>query len=116
MKVLVCGSRSWDDYVAIFNRLSELPRGTTIIHGGARGADNMAARVAARLGFEIEEFVANWRNGNHYNPRAGLERNLLMLDREPDLVIAFWRDGSTGTAHTISEARKREIPVEVIQP
>jgi hypothetical protein len=37
-----------------------------------------------------------------------------MLDEKPDLVIAYWNGKSNGTAHTISEARKRGIPVEVI--
>jgi hypothetical protein len=36
-----------------------------------------------------------------------------MLDTKPDLVLAFQRDGSRGTQHTIDEARKRGIPVEV---
>jgi YspA, cpYpsA-related SLOG family len=109
IKVLVCGSRAWDDYVAIFDRLSLLPRGSTIVHGGARGADQIAARVAGRLGFQVEEFLPDWSNGK----RAGLDRNLVMLDQKPDLVIAFWDGHSTGTTHTITEATKRGIPVEV---
>lgn len=116
MKVLVCGSRSWDDYHAIFERLSQLPRDTTIIHGGARGADNMAARVAVRLGMHVEEFIPHWREGSHYNSKAGFERNMLMLDQEPDLVIAFWDGLSTGTKHTLANARRRKIPIEIIEP
>lgn len=115
MKVLVCGSRNWEDYPAITERLAELPRGTTIIHGGARGADQMAGRVADRLGFEVVQFLPEWNGRSGYNRRAGLERNLVMLDENPDLVIAFWRDGSTGTGHTVAEARKRGIPVEEVR-
>lgn len=40
-------------------------------------------------------------------------RNLAMLDEKPDLVIAFQINGSAGTQHTIDQARKRGIPVEV---
>jgi hypothetical protein len=36
-----------------------------------------------------------------------------MLDTGPDLVLAFQRNGSRGTQHTIDEARARGIPVEV---
>ena len=109
MKVLVCGSRSWDDWLAVAERLGRLPRGTTVIHGGARGADQIAARCASRLGLRIEEFLPDWSNGK----RAGLDRNLVMLDQQPDLVIAFWDGRSTGTTHTIAEASKRGIPAEV---
>jgi hypothetical protein len=36
-----------------------------------------------------------------------------MINSEPDLVLAFQRDQSPGTQHTIGLARKREIPVEI---
>jgi YspA, cpYpsA-related SLOG family len=117
MRVLVCGSRSWDDFGLILDRLAQLPRGSTVIHGGARGADQMAARVAVRLGLQVEEFIPHWRDvEGHYNRRAGIERNLLMLDQEPELVLAFWDGRSTGTAHTVAEASRRGIPVERIAP
>jgi len=37
-----------------------------------------------------------------------------MLDWEPELVLAFWDGRSTGTEHTITEANRRGIPVEVL--
>jgi ABC-type Fe3+-hydroxamate transport system substrate-binding protein len=39
-------------------------------------------------------------------------RNAAMLDLQPDLVIAF-SNGSPGTNSTMTEARRRGIPVEV---
>jgi len=116
MKVLVCGSRAWLDSAAIRARLAELPRGTTIIHGGARGADQLAATIAHSLGFDAQAFNADWHGRGYYDPAAGKKRNLRMLDEQPDLVIAFHKDGSTGTAHTIAHARLRGIPVEVVEP
>jgi hypothetical protein len=111
MRVLVCGSRSWADEAAIQRALEELlPRPATIIHGGARGADQLAGRIAARLGYAVEVYVADWRRGG----RAGPERNRRMLDSKPDLVLAFWDGQSRGTAHTIAEARHRNIPVAVV--
>lgn len=112
-KVLVTGSREWAHPTAIKRRLRELPPGTTIIHGAARGADSMAGLYARALGFTVQEFPVHWRPGGVYNPRAGFERNLRMLDQEPDLVLAFQRNGSGGTQHTINSARARGIPVEV---
>jgi hypothetical protein len=61
--------------------------------------------------WNVRVFPADWER---YKRRAGIIRNLEMLDQEPDLVIAFWDGKSRGTAHTIGEARRRGIPVEVV--
>jgi hypothetical protein len=110
LKVLVCGSRDWTDWRAITHRLMRLQVHSTILHGAARGADSIVAEHAPRMGFTVRAFPANWRA---YGKAAGYVRNLAMLDEKPDLVIAFQRNGSRGTQHTIDEARKRGIPVEV---
>ena len=116
MKVLVCGSRDWTDFDAIANRLTALPgehEEITVIHGGAPGADTMARRAARLLRFEVRAFPADWRT---WGKRAGFIRNVAMLDEQPDLVIAFQLNDSRGTQHTIDEARRRGIPVEVHVP
>lgn len=112
MKVLVCGSRSFDRPLMIRKRLEQLPRGSEIIHGAARGADTVAACYARALGIPETAYPADWRGKGK---RAGFIRNLEMLDQKPDLVIAFWDGKSTGTKHTIDEARKQGIQVEIIQ-
>ena len=112
-RVLVCGSRDFEPESRIVARIGQLPEGTTVIHGDARGADRIAARVAESLGLEVEAYPADWKR---HGRRAGIERNLLMLDgADPDAVIAFWNGKSRGTAHTIREAEKRGLPVEVIR-
>ena len=112
MKVLVCGSRDWTDYSAIRKRLSRLPPDAEIIEGGAPGADTLARRAAKDIGLDYIEYGANWRRDHQ---GAGAVRNIKMLDREkPDLVIAFHRDGSSGTQHMIDAARTLGIEVEVI--
>lgn len=110
MKVLVCGSRSWRDGGAIRARLAVLPEPVTVIHGGAPGADTLAGQAAAQLGLGIKVFHAEW---DRYGKRAGYRRNLAMLDEAPDLVLGFWDGRSRGTKHTLTEARRRGIPVEV---
>jgi YspA, cpYpsA-related SLOG family len=111
VKVLVCGSRSWDRPPEIGRRLAALPPHSEIIHGGARGADQIAATYARALGLPEKEFPPNWGRGRN----AGIIRNLQMLDEQPDLVLAFWDGVSTGTKHTIEEAQRRGIPVEVVE-
>ena len=109
MRVLVCGSRGWDDEVRITNRLADLPDGTLIICGGADGADLIARDRARLLGLHTAEVRPLW---SRFGKRAGHVRNAVMLDLEPDLVIAFTL-GTAGTQGTIDGARKRGIPVEV---
>jgi hypothetical protein len=109
--VLVCGSRAWLDVPSIRTRLRELPPDTVILHGGARGADQIAATIGRALGLIVREFRADW---SRLGKRAGYVRNVEMLDERPDLVLAFQLDASKGTQHTIDEARKRGIPVEVV--
>lgn len=110
MKILVCGSRSWNDPLLIKQCLSHLPGDSTIIQGGAVGADKMAARAAESLNLKVLEFLPDWEL---YGRRAGFVRNIEMLNQEPDLVIAFWNGTSKGTLHTIREAVKRGIRVEI---
>lgn len=128
MKVLVCGSRGWDDGDRIRERLAHLPPGTTILHGKAkRGADALADAYAKALGFTVDPHPARWREHgddcrcrnrgtNGYCRFAGKRRNLEMLDEHPVLVLAFWDRQSPGTAHTIEHAHRRGIHVEVIFP
>jgi hypothetical protein len=84
------------------------PDETIVMHGTARGADEIAGTVARSLGFTIEEYPASW---TQFGRRAGIIRNLQMLDEKPDYVLAFWDGQSKGTAHCIEAARRRNIPV-----
>ncbi len=56
MKVLVCGSRSWDDYDAVHGGLAELMKQHgrfTVMHGAARGADRLAGRAGRAVGLDV---------------------------------------------------------------
>jgi len=118
VRVLVCGSRDWGDAEAIERELCGWPVGTVVVHGAAsrkvrgveQSADMLADRIARAYGYRVEPFPADWKAEPR---RAGILRNLAMLDTGPDLVLAFQRNGSRGTQHTIDEARRRGIPVEV---
>lgn len=113
MRVLVCGSRSWDDPDEIRKVLERLPRESVVVHGGARGADRMADTIARSLGLQVEEYKADW--GRH-GRAAGFVRNRLMIDTKPDLVVAFWDGRSTGTEHTLRLAGRLRIPTETHLP
>lgn len=95
-RVLVYGSRTWDDDSAIQHAIATLPDDAVVIHGGARGADEMAGRAARKRGLAVEVFRADW--GRH-GRAAGPIRNQLMLDEgRPTDAIGFRMPGtSAGT-------------------
>lgn len=121
MKVLICGSRfkglDFTEMLTlsqiICKRVDLLPQDTLVITGGAQGADWWAHNHAGHRGLARKVIRADWET---HGKRAGIIRNLQMLDEKPELVIAFWDGKSPGTKHTITEARKRGITVEIIAP
>jgi len=112
VKVLVCGSRIYKHRAdGVRRRLNELPRDTEIIHGNAEGPDRIAHEWAYGV-HVLHIYPADWQR---HGRRAGYVRNVRMLEEQkPDLVLAFWDGRSNGTGHTIREAEKRAIPVEVV--
>lgn len=110
MKVVVCGSRSWDDYETIFERLSLLPDGSQVIHGDCRGADRLAGQAAQTLGLPVTAIRAEWER---LGRSAGAIRNQKMLDLRPDLLLAFWDGSSPGTGGMIEQALQRGVVVDI---
>lgn len=110
MRVLVCGGREYANMMAMARVFDDLPDGTVIIHGGARGADSLAGECAKHNDFAVEVYKADWVT---HGKAAGAIRNQRMLDEGcPELVIAF--PGGRGTADMVSRARKAGIPVRLI--
>ena len=90
MRVLVCGSRSWNDIDAVANVLQRLTGEVTIIHGDAIGADTICHVVSEALDFKIEKFPITKEDWEKYGKSAGPRRNREMLSKgEPDFIIAF---------------------------
>jgi len=114
MKILVCGSRNWDRRKPIWEALGAVKKkkNVTVIHGTAKGADTLAGEIGWELGFNIEKYPANWEK---YGKAAGPLRNQKMIDKNPDVVLAFTEDldSSRGTADTVRRAKKAGIPVFV---
>lgn len=111
IRVLVCGGRDFADANMLWSRLeyAQEVRGKidVIIHGGAEGADSLAAEWANRERVKAIRFDANWRK---YGKRAGPLRNQRMLDEgKPDLVVAL--PGGRGTADMVRRAQGAGIEV-----
>lgn len=112
LRVLVCGGRDFENKNWLFRVLDEIHQREgggigTLIHGNARGADNLAAWWADCNKVVQMAFPADW--GVH-GKAAGPIRNAKMLELgRPDLCVAF-----PGGAGTRDMARKCiEAGVEV---
>lgn len=112
MKVLVCGSRHFQDYELLKEVLDAYSDITEIIHGAARGADTLGGRYGGEVGVPVKTFPADW---NTYGKRAGPIRNSQMLkEGGPDLVIAFRGPNSRGTQNMIDQATKAGVEVKIV--
>jgi len=111
MKILICGDRNYKDWEKVQNYINTLDLETTIIHGGAKGADSLAGNIATAQGFDVLKFPAEW---DTHGRSAGIIRNQQMLDEgQPDLVVYFHDDieNSKGTKDMITRAKEDNIPV-----
>jgi len=119
MRILVCGSRDWDDKDAIKVAIQEecdkckapAPMHVYIINGGARGADTLSSEIADELGLMKEIFYADWKIGK----QAGPIRNAQMLNAKPDVVLAFWDGLSKGTKNMIKQAQARKVRTRIFK-
>lgn len=112
MKVLVCGSRHFNDYKLLEETLDGIINISEIIHGAARGADTLGAEYAFERDIPVRAFPANWTK---YGRRAGPIRNSQMLSEgKPDLVVAFMGPNSRGTKHMVSIAQKAGVETIII--
>lgn len=111
MRVIIAGSRNFDDYPLLCTVCDEqLTPGDIIICGKARGADTLGERYAVTRGFPVKYYPADW--GRH-GRGAGYIRNVEMA-KNADRLIAFWDGQSRGTQHMIDTAGKYGLSVLII--
>jgi hypothetical protein len=141
LRVLITGSREWQDNELIYVVLDELAETAyqfrmklKLVHGGARGVDTIAHEWALKKArrdagvMEPERHYAKWVEPCHPErckpghrqpgyrdidtcPAAGIYRNEHMVDLGAVLCVAFQHQDSRGTGHCVSYARRKGIPV-----
>ena len=113
-RIIVCGSRAFQDKELLFRSLDEALAGlddVEIVSGHAQGADRLAEEYARERELDLKIFPADWKR---YGKAAGPIRNREMLEYAKEsaaLVFAFWDGKSSGTKNMISMAKNDEIPV-----
>ena len=119
LRLLVTGGRDFHDedklrrwiFEAVGNELESDQ--IQLIHGGARGTDRLAGRIARQAGFRIRIFPAKWEK---YGNAAGIIRNGQMFaESNPDVVLAA--PGGRGTndmVNRVQKAIKAGAPIRLI--
>ena len=82
---------------------------TTVLCGGATGADYLGKKWAEANNIPVEEFVADWAT---YSRAAGMHRNAQMAE-SADALIALWDSESKGTANMLTNARRCNLKIHV---
>jgi hypothetical protein len=121
-RLLITGSRTWTDVAAIREQFDIVKQneGTDVVlvSGNCpRGADKMCEELAAEYGWQVELHPLAWKGEDgkgEYNPRAGFDRNELMVNLGADFVIAFVMDNSGGAMNTVGHSRRAGIPTKII--
>lgn len=113
MKVIIAGSRTFNDYDLLkkicgeqINHLED-----EIVSGGAKGADRLGERYAQENNLLLTQFIPEW---DKHGKKAGYIRNEEMA-KYSDKLIAFWDGASKGTQHMINLAQKHSIKITIIK-
>lgn len=114
MRVIIAGSRSFNDYPLLVNTCDVIlnsVNGIEIVSGTASGADKLGEKHALERGHQIKRFPANWTK---YGKSAGYIRNEEMA-KYADMLIAFWDGKSRGTMHMINLAKKYNLEIKIVK-
>ena len=125
MRVLLSGSRTWDDAATIRQALEAVADSAiranipmvTIVHGACpNGADEIADQWVRWYRGETlvlaERHPALW---SKFGKRAGMVRNEQMVAKGADLCLAFIRDNSPGATHCAELAAEQGIPMRLFR-
>lgn len=126
----IVGSRGYSPLTDAQAFVSNLPPGSVVVSGGARGVDQAAEEAARERGFTVRSWrpikvdgvwrvqvlTTSGRGGRGVEllertfpnfPSAAHWRNGKIV-KSSDRVRAFWDGRSTGTADTMKKARKAD--------
>jgi hypothetical protein len=108
MRVVIAGGRNFEhkpEDLDWLDRLNEKHNITTILSGGASGADRFGEVWANQNGIPVELYPAEWKK---HGRAAGPIRNRKMA-KESDALIVF--PGGAGTASMRKEAEKHSLKI-----
>lgn len=116
MNLLIFGSRSFDDYSMLQYNCDQLiatysHNDILIITGGARGADTLGAKWAAKR--QLDNLIMPARWDSEGKKTAGISRNIRMGDACTS-AIGFWDEVSNGSYHMMRYLLRVNKPFIII--
>jgi hypothetical protein len=113
LKCIIAGGRTFKDFDEVCTAMALLePQPTTIISGGAKGADALGEEWARQRNIPVERYEADW--GGIYGRAAGPLRNTKMAEAG-DVLVAFWDGQSRGTKDMITKAMRAGL-ITIVWP
>lgn len=112
MKIAIIGSRECSniDFVGNLEAILNVSKDDTIISGGAKGIDTLAANYAKENNLNLIEFLPDYKKNGR---AATFIRNREIVDNS-NVVVAFWNGNSKGTKYTLDYARKKDKRIIVV--
>ena len=137
MSVLICGSRDPKNpflaKVTVDDMIAKMTKGMVILNGGARGIDSYVIDAVKRDPMNVVvDLGTDWTypyrpvtdaltclifrpDWKRHGKRAGIMRNIFMLDLHPEMIVCLWNGESNGTRHVIEGGRERQLATVVIE-
>ena len=112
MKVAIVGSREYPSLNEVRLLVAQLPEGSTVVTGGAKGVDREAQYAANDRGLACIVICADW---DTYGRQAGALRNVRIV-AACDRLVAFWDGRSRGTQDVMRKAMAAGKPIDVHMP
>lgn len=110
MRTIIAGSRTACSMLELDSAVRKCGwQITSVISGGARGADMLGELWAMDHGIPFQVFPADW---NKWGKSAGYIRNKEMADNA-EALIALWDAESRGTNDMIWQAQVRRLKVHI---
>jgi hypothetical protein len=110
----IVGCRNYSEYSQFKDKMNEWVQNnniniTTIVSGGATGADSLAEKYANENGIPMIIHNADWKK---HGKAAGPMRNTLIVN-ECDMLIAFPSKNSKGTWNSVNKAKTQTKHVTI---
>lgn len=112
MKLIIAGSRCFEDYEKLCKEVDEVADWnpiTEILCGEAKGADSLGRRYAEDRGIKVSSYKPDWKV---YGRAAGIRRNQRMA-QDADALIAFWDGQSKGTWNMVQNMRDKFVKIVI---
>lgn len=109
MRLAIVGGRDFNNYLLFKSALTPY-NFTTVVSGGAHGADNLAERYAWQFNKKLMIFLPDW---DKYVASTGPIHNKEIVQNSNG-VIAFWDGKSRGTMSTIKYCQEINHPYKIV--